>query len=125
MTVKNGNYLMTEIFDDIKKIWSVLGSGVVEKIGLFGSCIRNFDNANDIDIVVFSKNLSIGEAKSRLLSIKTNYPIKAKYINGSYSSITNEGMVAQKYYHIIVLSDDEAKSRFVDMNEGKIQYFDI
>lgn len=110
-----------QILNDIKKIKDTFSENI-DKIGLFGSSLKDLKNANDIDIAIFADNLSVETLKIRLLTLELNYPVNATYINGSYSSIIKMDNYGKQYYHIIVLSDQEAKDRFLQINQDKIEF---
>lgn len=119
MTLANN---VEEVICDIQKIKDNLSTNL-KKIGLFGSSINNnFEDSNDIDIVLFVDNITIEAARDILPKLNLNYPVKANFINGGYTSITSLPENNSKHYHIVLLNSENPNNSFLKINEGKMIY---
>ncbi len=104
---------------DILKIKSELGKNI-SKVGLFGSSLyKDFNEANDIDIVIYCSE-SIDFVKEKIISVKLNIPIYPHKVNGTYGS--KEDAPEEKHYHIILLNENNPNPEFEKRNKNKIVF---
>lgn len=107
---------------DVEIITSKLGNNI-DKVGVFGSVVqKGIENANDIDLAVFVKDISFEKAKSIISDLKLSKPILTSLMNGFY--IKHEDPKPKNCFHIIILNSENPNKKFMELNKDKIFYID-
>ena len=102
---------------DIDLIKSNLSTELI-KVALFGSCIKSFPDANDIDIALFLKPHKVEVIKQKLLKLNLHHSINPKRINTNYGGGggSPKSLCKVKEFDFLLLDNSRSNDLFYSKN---------